>query len=416
MAGTEDGLIPTLQEETREAQGRALELLLGAVVISTLLSLAINLGTTLLLTFLNTTESLVVTILSALVAISAVVALLPRITTSIKEFHEEVEILLPLLVSPQDAEVLRLAYYDDLTELAHAALARRPAEERKQLAQMLLSPHDELHLEERRKITASVLELAQFLFVTEVVRGSRRFLGAESAYHKGRQVARLQAGITSSLWSDLVALAPGNRYIPARTAGVPEKVLLPTGAHVRLPDVPTHVFGKVQKQDPNAPGLEYVSLVEIDAKRDRVLHISALAGFSAHALPNVTQPKRGFTARCVLRNARDSRLRGLAVAEEETAEQMAAAEHRPAVEREEPTARHYVAFKRMYEGGQKPYLMRIFVRFDGTFNIRLLSSERRQRGLYAWATALSRHLARTDVEVFLAILKDNGQKTPRRTF
>jgi hypothetical protein len=416
MAGDVDGLIPTLQEETREAQGRALELLVGAVIISTLLSLAINLSTTLLLSFLNTTEALIVTIASAVAAIGAVVALLPRITTSIKEFHEEVEILLPLLISPQDVEVMRLAYYDDIAELAHAALARRPADERKQLAQLLLGPHDEMHLEERRKVTASVLELAQFLWVTEVVRGSRRFLGPEAAYHKGREVARLQAGIASSAWADLAALAPGNRYIPARTSGVPEKVLLPSGAHVRLPDVPTQVFGKVRKQDLTSPGLEYVSLVQIDSKRDSVLHVGALAGFSAHALPTMNQPKRGFTARCVLRNARDNRLRTLAVAEEEAAEQLVAAERHPAAEREEPAARHSGAFKRLYEGGQRPYLMRVFVRFDGTFRIRLLSSERRQRGLYAWATALSRHLARTDVEVFLAILKDNGQKTPRRTF
>ncbi|HET8909078.1 MAG TPA: hypothetical protein VFN11_19140, partial [Ktedonobacterales bacterium] len=40
--------LPTLREETRAAQGRALELLASAVVISTLLSLAINLGSSLI--------------------------------------------------------------------------------------------------------------------------------------------------------------------------------------------------------------------------------------------------------------------------------------------------------------------------------------------------------------------------------
>jgi hypothetical protein len=50
------------------------------------------------------------------------------------------------------------------------------------------------------------------------------------------------------------------------------------------------------------------------------------------------------------------------------------------------------------------------------FRIRLLLSDRRQRGRYAWGAALSRLLAGSDIEVFLATLHENGQKTPRRTF
>ncbi len=79
-------------------------------------------------------------------------------------------------------------------------------------------------------------------------------------------------------------------------------------------------------------------------------------------------------------------------------------------------ATHAAAYAKLYDAGARPHLMRIFVRFDGVFRIRLLLSDRRQRGQYAWGAALSRLLAEADIEVFLATLRDNGQKAPRRTF
>jgi hypothetical protein len=134
-----------------------------------------------------------------------------------------------------------------------------------------------------------------------------------------------------------------------------------------------------------------------------------------------------LTARAVLRNAQDRLLRELARTEE------AAAEH---VERESPgggakgseegdTAgedaaiwerAYQEAYAKLYRGTRRPRLLRVFVRFDGSFRIRLLSSERRQRGLYAWGATLSRSLSRGDIEVFMATLKDAGQKTPNRVF
>ncbi|MEO7003708.1 MAG: hypothetical protein ABI068_17910, partial [Ktedonobacterales bacterium] len=128
---------PTLQEETRAARGRALELVVSVVGLSTLFGLALNLASGLLQQLLTTEEDVIVVAICAGLGIFALVVFIPRISTTVKEFHEELEIALPLLVSADDVEVVRVEYYDEITEVAHAALARRPAEERRALATAL---------------------------------------------------------------------------------------------------------------------------------------------------------------------------------------------------------------------------------------------------------------------------------------
>jgi hypothetical protein len=411
--------LPTLREETRAAQGRALELLASAVVISTLLSLAINLGSSLIANTAPTQVQMTLIVVSASLALLAIVILLPRISTTVKEFEEDIEILLPLMVTQTDISVLRVRHYDELTELAHAAVSHMPAAQRQQVAQLLLTHHGDANSTERGKLTAFLLDLTQFLMTAQLVRESRTLLGPHAAYHKLRAVARQQSSVSSEEWHGLAAQASSNAFLQQRTQGIPEKVLLPDGVSLSLPEVAPVALGKVRRQRGSAPGIAYIPLLEAHTRRDTALRISAMVGFSEHGLPTLTAPQRGFTARCVLRNARDQRLRDLAEAEEQYAGELYASRRGKKLETDESpdvAARHSSAYAKLYDAGNKPYLMRVFVRFDGTFRIRLLLSDRRQRGQYAWGAALSRLLAETDIEVFLATLRDNGQKAPRRTF
>jgi hypothetical protein len=417
--------LPTLREETRAAQGRALELLASAVIISTLLSLAINLSSSLIANTLPTPVQIALIVVAASLGLLAIVILLPRISTTVKEFEEDIELVVPLMVSPNDISVLRVRYYDDVTELAHAAITRMPAEQRKEIAQMFQAQHGDADSSERAKLTAFLLDLTQFLMVGRLVRESRSLLGPHAAYHKLRSVARQQSAVTSVEWRSLAAQVETNAFLHQRTQGIPEKVLLPDGVSLMLPEVAPAALGKVHRQRAETPGIAYVPLLEARSRRDVALRISAMAGFSEHGLPTLGGPEKGFTARCVMRNVRDERIRGLAKAEEHAASEVAThrrgkksgkAETADAANATDATAAYAAAFAKVYDTTTKPHLIRIFVRFDGMFRIRLLLSDQRQRGRYAWGAALSRLLAESDIEVFLATLHENGQKTPRRTF
>lgn len=414
--------LPTLREETRAAQGRALELLASAVVISTLLSLAINLGSSLIANVAPTPVQIALIAASGALGLLAIVILLPRISTSVKEFEEDIEILMPLMVSQNDISVLQVRHYDELTELAHAAVSHLPAERRQQIARLLLAYHGDANREERRTLTTFLLELTQFLMAAQLVRESRTLLGAHAAYHKLRAVARQQSSVIAVEWQKLAAQSETNAFLQQRTQGIPEKALLPEGVSLTLPEVAPVALGKVRRQKLDSPGVAYIPLLEAHSHRDTALRISAMVGFSEHGLPTLTAPHRGFTARCVLRNARDQRVHDLASAEEHAANALRAANHGKKAngaengETPDAAATYAAAHAKLYDGSGKPYLIRLFVRFDGVFRIRLLSSDRRQRGQYAWGAALSRLLAEADIEVFLATLRENGQKAPRRSF
>ena len=414
--------LPTLREETRAAQGRALELLASAVVISTLLSLAINLGSSLISNVAPTPVQITLIAVAAALGLLAIIILLPRISTSVKEFEEDIEILMPLMVSQNDISVVRVRHYDELTELAHAAISHLPAERRQQIAHLLLAHHGDANRDERRTLTAFLLELTQFLMAAQLARESRTLLGPHAAYHKLRAVARQQSTVTAFDWQKLAAQTETNAFLQQRTQGIPERVLLPEGVSVTLPEVAPVALGKVRRQKLDSPGVAYIPLLKARWHRDTALRITAMASFSEHGLPTLTAPHRGFTARCVLRNARDQRIHDLASVEEHAASALRAASRgkKPEVADGSPapdaTAEYAAAHAKLYDGATRPYLIRLFVRFDGVFRIRLLSSDRRQRGQYAWGAALSRLLAEADIEVFLATLRESGQKAPRRSF
>lgn len=410
---------PSLREETRTARGHALELLITVVLVSSLLGLAINLSSSLLFQALSSQQVFVVIGACVAITVVAIIVLIPRILTTIKEFHEEIEILLPLLASSENAEIIRVRYYDKVTDLLHAALASRPTEERKHIAQTLQRIHRDNAIEPRQEIVVFALELIQFLFTTQIVRGSGQLLGAQAAYHKFREVIQLQSSIVVSQWNDLASRVPSNRYLQRRMPGVPEKIRLPSGVDLHLPDIAEEISSKSLSHQADGSILKEITLLKAKVGRDTALAITALASFSEHGLPKPTAPQRGLTARCILRNAYDQRLRNLACEEELVAAQLneggqpieAINEGEP-----DPVARYAPVHTKLYGGGLRPYLLRVFVRFDGTFRINLFKNQKRQYGLYAWGTALSQQLAHMDIEVFMAALKDAGQKTPRRTF
>jgi hypothetical protein len=419
MAEPWNGDAPELREEIREARGRIFELLGSIALLSVLLGLAVNIGSTLLAQVLDTQELLI--ILAGCVGVLLVAALLvlPRLSVTVKEFSEEIEIVLPLLVGAEDVEVVRVTHYQDITETAHAALAKRSTQERKDLAHALQRGFGEHDAVGRQAISALALELTQFLFAVEMAQTSRRLLGPEALYHKFREVARAQPKIVPGEWQTLARQAPGNRYLSGQTQNVPQRTLLPGGIRVELPEVAPQVHGKSRLSKQTPQQFQSVTLLAASAGKDTALRISALVAFSEHRLPAQNAPHRGLTARCVLRNARDPWLHDLAAEEEAAATLLN--EHgrpqRPPAEGEpDPVEQYAQRFQRLYGGGRKPRLLRIFVRFEGAFRIQLLNNDVRQRGLYVWGTALSRSLAHLDIEHFMATLKEHDQKTPKRTF
>ena len=95
-----------------------------------------------------------------------------------KEFHEEVELFLPLLVTAHDVEVVQLTRYTPL-DVAHDALKRRPDEERKALSEYLRSSHGKSGVG-HQAVKRFALETAQLMLAVEVARRSRQLLGDEA--------------------------------------------------------------------------------------------------------------------------------------------------------------------------------------------------------------------------------------------
>lgn len=412
----------SLREETRTVQGHALELLVSVVVFSIFLGLAINLIASWLFQALNQQQVLLIIIICIVIVLLMILLFLLRILTTIKEFHQEIEIPLPLLVSKQDVEVIRVRYYDSVMDLLHAALARRPAEERKHIAQILQSIYDNNATVARQELDVFVLELIQLLFATQVVRGSARLLGPQAAFHKSREVIQLQSSMVDSQWHELTSQVPNNHYLQDTLPGIPQKIILPSGVDLHLSDITQEMSGKIPSDHTHTPKLAEVTLLKATVGRDTALRITAMTAFSEYGLPKPNAPRLGLTARCILRNARDQRLHDLAYEEEQTAAQLnddGQALQSANQGELDPVGRYASLYKKLYTGNQQPYLLRVFVRFDGTFRIRQFSfrkNKKHQYGLYAWGTELSRLLAHMDIEVFIATLKDDGQKTPHRMF
>ena len=413
---------PTLQEETRAARGRALELVVSVVGLSTLFGLALNLASGLLQQLLTTEQDVILVAACAGLGIFALAVFIPRISTTVKEFHEELEIALPLLVSSDDVEVVRIEYYDEITEVAHAALARRPAMERRALADALRAVSRHNTPDQRRAVAPMLAEMLQFLLFVQIARSSRRLLGSGAAYQKYRGVAHLQERIVSQDVKTILAASvhkaakdrgdkdkPLNRYLLQTTSGVPEKLVLPGGIHLHLLDTGRQLQTREKGDKADTSG--EIALLRAEGGRDATLTISAFADFTHYGLPSIHQPRRGLTVRCLLRNARDQQLRALARDEEAAADAVAAGGDMPDPQ---AVAQFAEVHNRLFNGSRQLMMVRAFVRLDGAVRIRLLSGERRQMGIYAWGAALARQMERVDSDTFIATLKDLGQPTPIR--
>ena len=401
------GGAPTLQEESRAARGRLGELFVSVVIVTVLFGVGLNIITAVLIAHLNGESDLFIAGGCFALGLLLLLLFIPRISTTVSEFHEELEIALPLLITSNDVEVGIVEGYATVTELAHAALARRPAEERATLAAALNRSVEDRSA--RATVARFAVEMAQLIFTTQLLRESRLLLGQTAPFRRARAVARAQDGVDQV---DLVALmlpeganaAPLNPYLAPTTPGVPHKGPLPRGMRLRLALLePPRGKRRERNIFAEAP------LLSVTGGGDSWLGVTAYWEFSEYALPRADQPRTGFMARCFLRNLNDDALRAVALAEEQAASQAITPGHS-----QDDLRAHAAACARLYDRATRPRILRIFVRMDGSFRVRLLSNERRQRGRYIWGAALSRRLTSIDIAAFISALRDQGQRVPSR--
>ncbi len=398
------GGAPTLQEESRAARGRLGELFISVVIVTVLFGAGLNILTSVLIAHFNGGSDLVIAGGCVALGLLLLVLAIPRISTTVSEFHEELEIALPLLITSNDVEVGIVSGYETVTELAHGALARRPAEERATLAAALSRGVEDKSA--RATVARFAVEMAQLIFVSQLLRESRLLLGQTAPFRRARAIARAQDGVEQV---DLLALIqasadgpPGNPYLTPNTPNMPHKGPLPRGMRLRLAPLEPPV-GKRRQRNIFAEA----PLLAVTGGRDSWLVVTAYWEFSDYALPRADQPRTGFMARCFLRNLNDSALRTAAVAEEEAAI-AALAPGRNA----DAFNTHSRACAKLYDRATRPRILRVFVRMDGSFRVRLLSNERRQRGRYIWGAALSRRLTSIDIAAFIGALRNQGQRVP----
>lgn len=411
MADQQDewtGGAPTLQEETRAARGRLGELFISVVVVTVLVGAALNIITSMLIVHFNGQSDLLIAGACVALATLLLALVIPRVSTTVSEFHEELEIALPMLVTTRDVEVGIVSGYETVTELAHAALAHRPEPERATLAAALAASLDDKSA--RATVARFAVEMAQLIFTTQLLRESRLLLGQTAPFRRARAIARAQEGVdqvdVAAILSSLQTAgnAPRNPYLTPTTYGVRQKGPLPRGMRLLLEPLepPT---GKRRQRNIFAEA----PLLAVTGGRDSWLGVTAYWEFSDYALPRADAPRTGFMARCFLRNLSDPALRAAAVAEERAA--IAALD--PGRTPDDLQA-HARACARLYDRATRPRILRIFVRMDGSFRVRLLANERRQRGRYIWGAAVSRRLTGIDTAAFISALRERGQAVPSR--
>jgi hypothetical protein len=401
------GGAPALEEESRAARGRLGELFISVVIVTVLFGSGLNILTSVLIARFNGQSDLVIAGGCILAGLLLLALFIPRISTTVSEFHEELEIALPLLITTSDVEVGRISGYETVTDLAHAALARRPAEERASLATALSRSVEDKG--SRAIVARFAVEMAQLIFTTQLLRESRLLLGQTAPFRRARAVARAQDGVEQV---DLTALmlpagpdaAPLNPYLIPTTSGVPHKGPLPRGMRLRLAELASPTGKRRQRIIfAEAP------LLSVTGGSDSWLGVTAYWEFSDYALPRADAPRIGFMARCFLRNLNDAPLRAAALAEEQAAIAAIAPGHS-----QDDLHAHAHACAKLYDRATRPRILRVFVRMDGSFRVRLLSNERRQRGRYIWGAAVSRRLTSIDIAAFISALRDQGQRVPSR--
>ncbi len=399
------GGAPALQEESRAARGRLGEQFISVVIVTVLFGAALNIFTSYLIARFNGQSDLLLAGGCVLVGALLLLLVIPRISSTVREFHEELEIALPLLVTANDVEVGITNGYETVTELAHGALARRPASERATLANALTRSVEDKSA--RATVAHFAVEMAQLIFTTQLLRESRLLLGQTAPFRRARAIARAQDGVEQVDLAALIAsVAEGDRnpYLSANTPGVPSKGPLPRGMRLELAQIaPPHGKRRQRNVFAEAP------VLAVRGGADSWLGVTAYWEFSDYALPRADSPRIGFMARCFLRNLNDASLRAAAIAEE----QAAIAALAPGRSGDELRA-HTRACEKLYDRATHPRILRIFVRMDGSFRVRLLANERRQCGRYIWGAAVSRRLSGIDIAAFISALRDEGQRVPSR--
>lgn len=408
MANQQDewtGGAPTLEEESRAARGRLGELFISVVVVTVLVGAALNIFTSILIARFNGQADIIIACGCLALAALLLLIVIPRVSTTVSEFHEELEIALPVLITAKDVEIGIVSGYETITELAHAALARRPEEERATLAAALGASVEDKSA--RATVARFCVEMAQLIFTTQLLRESRLLLGQTAPFRRARAIARAQDGVDQVDVAALLAASGAggrNPYLTLNTLDVRQKGPLPRGMRLLLEPLEPPA-GKRRQRNIFAEA----PLLAVSGGRDSWLGVTAYWEFSDYALPRAEAPHTGFMARCFLRNLREPALRAAAVAEERAAIAALDPAHTP-----EDLQAHSRACAKLYDRATRPRILRIFVRMDGSFRVRLLANERRQRGRYIWGAAVSRRLSSIDITAFVSALRDRGQAVPSR--
>lgn len=469
---------PELREQISAARDRVSELLLIVVGISGALGVVTNL----IVTYfhdgsLASGEWLALGAAAAITLALALVAAV-RLRFSAREFDEEIELGLPLLVpaatSNADLEMIEISGYGAVTELGHAAIAKLPRDRLAALSSAsrridrgsspgepaltlvpAVAPDDEAEDDELAAPSMPLaaasndpllwfLQLVQLIVTAQCLDESERLLGPEAVFHRGRWLRQRTPLLRDIAWEQLIAVASGNQFLGLPSLpGVRQRTTIPATARLALTDVAAELVEAKRRRallaeggrrgaTPAARAEEsvLVPLLLVDAGRAGTLTINGVGRISAHAAPRTGQPGAGLTTRVFLRNARDHDLRRRALEEEALATLRADAgvprpgarmpliEFLPATLTPETIqSEHTRAWRALYRGARRPRVARTYLTVSGRFRVRLTGrGSVSDQALYAWAAALARRVGTLDVDVLMARYAARQQMVPERRF
>jgi hypothetical protein len=465
---------PDLREQVSAARDRISELLLVVVGISGGIGLVTNLLVSLVHDGRLSDLEWVTLFGSAALSLALAAVASARLRLSTREFDEEIELAVPLLVSMGSASpsvaVVQVGPYSEVTDLAHAAVARLSASESGAFAlaarrlnkgpgahsSLLTLVHsqrdtDDDGEDDTPSDTSTVvisndpalwfLQLTQLLVAAACLDESERLLGIEALFHRGRWLRRRTPRLREQAWSDLVATAGTPQPFLAQKdlPNVRQRSTVPAPARLMLHNVGTELatakYGIVRRRQSRQSEREreaaVVPLLTIEMGRTGWLSISGVARVSTHGTPRVAQPAAGMTTRVFLRNARDNLLRQKALQEEAVAVlRSEGGVPRPGIRPPlldttpalgstlvELTREHQRAWHALYRDSQRPRVARVYIVVQGQFRVRLSGrGSALDQSLYSWSAALARRIGSLDVDALMERLAARQQLVPQRRF
>lgn len=469
---------PELREQISAARDRVSELLLIVVGISGALGVVTNLVVTYFHDGALSVGEWAVLLAGATFTLALALVALARLRFSTREFDEEIELGIPLLVplanSATELEVIEVGGYSNVTELGHAAVAKLPRERHVALASaarridrgalpggpsLMLVPavssdeddEDDLAAPSMPLAAASndpllwFLQLTQLIVAAQCLDESERLLGSDAVFHRGRWLRQRTPHLGDITWEQLTAgQAASHPFVGLPSLpGVRQRTTIPAAARLALTDVAAELVEAKRRRAANAGSARggkspaeraeetlLVPLLLVDAGRAGNLTISGVGRISAHAAPRTGQPGAGLTTRVFLRNARDHDLRRRALEEESLAMLRAdagvprAGSRMPLIEflpvnltPESIQTEHARAWRALYRGARRPRVLRVYLTATGRFRVRLTGrGSVSDQSLYAWATALARRVGELDVDVLMARYAARQQVVPERRF